>query len=213
MLCWHSRASKRLQSRETTVRRRITRREVVAGSLNLAFVGETKTAYAAGDRGAWAGKRVLIAYHSRTDHTATVARILQEQTGGDLVEIETTDPYPDDYDTLVAQNVMEQEASFLPPLRTEVDNIRTYDLVLIGSPIWNVRLTPPVRSFLSRHDLSGKAVAPFVTYIVSRLGRTREDLAEVAPQARLIEGLAVLGEDAERAGSAVDRWLINVQHQ
>jgi flavodoxin len=171
------------------------------------------SAHAAGDRAAWAGKRILIAYHSRTGHTATVARILQEQTGGDLFEIVPAEPYPEDYDALVAQNVKEQQANHLPPLRTDVAAIRSYDLIFIGSPIWNVRLTPPVRSFLSRHDLSGKAVAPFVTYIVSRLGRTREDVAEAAPQARIIDGLAVLGEDAERAESIVNQWLSDVQNQ
>jgi flavodoxin len=139
-----------------------------------------------------------------------VAEIIHARTGGELAEIETVEPYPDDYDALVAQNVEEQRSGFLPPLRTHIDNIGDYDIVFVGSPLWNVRLTPPVRSFLSDHDLAGRMVALFVTYIVSRLGRSREDIAEIAPHARILDGLAVLGEEAAQAESAVADWLTAV---
>jgi hypothetical protein len=46
-----------------------------------------------------------------------------------------------------------------------------------------------------------------VTYIVSRLGRAREDIAEIAPDATILEGLAVPGEAAQRAEDAVAEWL------
>ena len=187
------------------------RREVVAGGLGLAIGGMMATLPAAAQD--WTGKRVLVVYHSRTGHTRTVAEIIHGRTGGDLVEIETVEPYPDDYDALVAQNVEEQRSGFLPPLRTRIDNIGDYDIVFVGSPLWNVRLTPPVRSFLSSHDLAGRTVAPFVTYIVSRLGRSREDIAEIAPDARILDGLAVLGEEAAQAESAVAEWLAAVPNQ
>lgn len=187
------------------------RREVVAGGLGLALGGLLATLPGAAQD--WTGRRVLVVYYSRTGHTRTVAEMIQRQTGGDLVEIETVEPYPEDYDALVAQNAAEQQANFLPPLQTRVDDIGTYDTVFVGSPLWNVRLTPPVRSFLSSHDISGLTVAPFVTYIVSRLGRSREDIEEIAPQARLLDGLAVLGEEAGQAEGAVSEWLATVQSQ
>ncbi len=154
-----------------------------------------------------------MVYYSRTGHTRTVAEMIERRTGGDLVEIETVEPYPADYDALVAQNVEEQQANFLPPLRTRIENIGDYDIVFVGSPLWNVRLTPPVRSFLAGHDLGGRVVAPFVTYIVSRLGRAREDIEEVAPRSRILDGLAVLGEEAEGADTAVTQWLAGIRNQ
>jgi flavodoxin len=187
------------------------RREVMAGGLGLAIGGMVSTVPTIAED--WTGKRVLVAYYSRTGHTRTVAQMIQRQTGGDLVEIETVEPYPDDYDALVAQNVEEQRSNFLPPLRTRIDKTAEYDIIFIGSPLWNVRLTPPVRSFLASHNLDGKVVAPFVTYIVSRLGRAREDIEEIAAQARVLEGLAVLGEDAQRAEPAVADWLAVVHGQ
>ncbi len=185
----------------------VGRRGVVAGGLGLAIGGIMPRLAKAQD---WSGKRVLVVYHSRTGHTRMVAQMIHAQTGGDLVEIEPVTPYPDDYDALVAQNVEEQRTGFLPPLQTKIADIGSYDIVFVGSPVWNVRLTPPIRSFLASHDLAGKSVAPFVTYIVSGLGRSRDDIAEVAPRARTLDGLAVLGEEAGQADKAVAAWLAAV---
>ncbi|TGQ34614.1 flavodoxin [Mesorhizobium sp. M00.F.Ca.ET.216.01.1.1] len=154
-----------------------------------------------------AGRKVLILYYSRTGHTRTVATQIHGLVGGDLAEIQTVEPYPDDYDALVAQNVEEQRSDYKPPLRTKIDNLGNYDVIFIGSPLWNVRLTPPVRSFLSSHDLSGKTIAPFVTYIVSGLGRSRRDIEELCPDATILDGLAILGEDATKAETKVQEWL------
>lgn len=186
-----------------------TRRRVIAGGLGLAMSAAMPRPAGAQE---WTGRKVLIVYHSRTGNTRTVAELVQRQTGGDLVEIETVEPYPTDYDALVAQNVEEQRSGFLPPLRTRIDTIADYDTVFVGSPLWNVRLTPPMRSFLSSHDLSNRRVAPFVTYIVSRLGRALDDIAEGAPGAEILEGLAVLGEEAGEAKAQVARWLATIQN-
>jgi len=175
------------------------------------FLSQRAHAQAAG--GTFENIRSLVAYYSRTGHTRTVANYLHALVGGDLVEIETVDPYPEDYDTLVALNVAQQESDYKPPLKTVIEQVPEYDLVFIGSPLWNVRLTPPVRSFLSRHDLSGKVVAPFVTYIVSGLGRSRQDIQDICPAARLLDGLAVLGEEATGAQTKVAEWLRNIRPQ
>lgn len=158
----------------------------------------------------WASRRVLVAYYSRTGHTRTIAEMIHARTGGDLVAIEPVVPYPENYDALVAQNVVEQQSGFLPPFKTQIEDIAQYDVVFLGSPLWNVRLTPPIRSFVSTHDLAGKMVAPFVTYIVSNLGRSHEDIAELAPDARILDGLAVLGDQASGADDTVAAWLTKI---
>ena len=187
------------------------RRQVMAGGLALA----AGAVLSSRSRAAliWANTKTLVVYYSRTGHTRTVAEMIQRQTGGDLVAIETLKAYPQDYDTLVAQNVAEQRSGYLPPLRTRIDDIASYDIVFVGSPLWNVRLTPPVRSFLASHDLAGRTVAPFVTYIVSGLGHARQDIAELAPHACVMEGLAVLGADATLAEGKVADWLATLTNR
>ena len=96
------------------------RREVLAGGVGLAIGGVMSGMARAQD---WTGRKVLVAYHSRTGHTRTVAEMVHRRTGGNLVEIVPVTPYPEDYDALVAQNVEEQQSGFLPPLTTRVGDI------------------------------------------------------------------------------------------
>jgi flavodoxin len=38
-----------------------------------------------------------------------------------------------------------------------------YDLIVVGTPVWNSRLTPAIRTYLKENDLSKKRVALFST--------------------------------------------------
>jgi flavodoxin len=182
---------------------------ILAIAIGRIFLMPTKI-HAQPATGVLGGRKVLVLYYSRTGHTRTVASQIHGLVGGDLIEIQKAEPYPGDCDALVARNAEEQRTGYLPPLRTTIDNIRDYDVVFIGSPLWNVRLTPPVRSFLSSHDLSGKVIAPFVTYIVSGLGRSRRDIEELCPGSTILDGLAVLGEDADEAKPMVSDWFARI---
>lgn len=89
----------------------VNRRHFIAGGTGLAGAALMTGSGAAEP---WSGKRVLVAYHTRTGHTRTVAEVILGLTGGDAFEIKPATPYPDDYDQLVAQNVEEQQSGFLP---------------------------------------------------------------------------------------------------
>ena len=43
--------------------------------------------------------KALIVYYSYSGNTRRIAQQIQKKTGGDLAEIRTVEPYPDDYDT------------------------------------------------------------------------------------------------------------------
>ena len=49
---------------------------------------------------------------------------------------------------------------------TEIEaskSINTYDLIIVGSPIWADKITPAIRTFLTKNGFSDKQVAFFVT--------------------------------------------------
>jgi multimeric flavodoxin WrbA len=64
---------------------------------------------------------------------------------------------------MVAQVVKENEAGFLPPLKTKVDSMDEYDVVFVGFPTRDMQMPPPIKSFLKNYDLRGKTVIPFNT--------------------------------------------------
>ena len=174
---------------------------VCAGGLSRLFAASPAFA-ATGE-----APRVLIVYYSFSGNTRALASLLQQRTGGDLVELEPVTPYPAEYRAVTEQAKRELESGFKPPLKTRIDNLAAYDVVLVGSPCWWGTIATPVITFLSENDLAGKTVAPFMTHGGSGLGRSVAHIRELCPRATVREGLAVNGGRAASAGKEADAWL------
>jgi flavodoxin len=153
------------------------------------------------------GKKILTLYYSLSGNTRELAKQIQAQVGGDLVELETVTPYPDDYNRTVDQAKKELEANYLPPLKTKLENLDSYDVIFLGSPNWWYTLAGPVRTFLSQNNLAGKTVAPFMTHGGGGFANSINDLKAFCPNATILEGLALSGGRAKNAQSDVKRWL------
>lgn len=165
-------------------------------------------------------KKVLIVYLSRTKNTKAVAEMIHQRVGGDLVELELIDPYPEHYRTTVDQVAHENATGFLPPLKTKIDNIEEYDVVFLGFPTWGMRLPPPVKSFLNQYSLSGKTVIPFNTNAGYGIGSSFETVKQLCPNSQVLDGFSAKG-GIERDGilyvmegdkevqlrAAVRKWL------
>jgi flavodoxin len=165
--------------------------------------------------------RTLLAFFSRpgenyyyggrkdlqVGNTEVLARMISELIDCDEHRIEAADPYPADYDATVRRNVEEQDADARPAIANPLASIEQYDVVLLGSPIWNVRAPMIMSTFTDSYDFTGKTVHPFVTYAVSGLGSTVGDYATSCPGARIGEGLPVRGEEVPQHRADVESWL------
>lgn len=181
-------------------------------------------------RGSQGQARVLVVYYSRpgenyyygdrmdldVGNTEVLADVISRRldelgVDHDVHRLEAVDAYPNDYDATVARNVREQDNDARPALVDPLDSIAPYDVVLVGSPIWNVRPPMLMHTFADTHDFTGKTVNPFVTYAVSGLGTAVEEYEAACPGADVGAGLAVRGETVrEDARSAVAEWLDSV---
>lgn len=138
-------------------------------------------------------EKVLIVYLSRTNNTKAIAEIIQRNVGGELVAIELEKPYPDNYQATVQQVSNENETGFLPPLKTNIDSIQKYDVIFIGFPTWGMKLPPPMKTFLTQHDLSGKTVIPFNTNAGYGIGTSFETIKQLAKNSKVSEGFEMKG--------------------
>lgn len=138
-------------------------------------------------------KKVLIVYLSRTKNTKAVAEIIRQNIGGDLVELVLQNPYPENYQQAVAQVAAENETGFLPPLKTKIDSIQRYDVVFIGFPTWGMQLPPPMKTFLTEYDLSGKTVVPFNTNAGYGLGSTIETVRSLCSNSNILPAYTTKG--------------------
>ncbi|TKC01545.1 flavodoxin family protein [Pedobacter cryotolerans] len=136
--------------------------------------------------------KILVLYLSRTNNTKTLAEFIHKNVGGDLVALELQNPYPQNYQAIVAQVAQENESGYLPALATKVD-VNKYDIIYFGFPTWGMQLPPPMKSFLKNNDLSGKTLIPFNSNAGYGIGSTFETIKSLAPKSKILEGFSTKG--------------------
>ena len=169
-------------------------------------------------------KKILIVYLSRTNNTKAIAEIIRNNVGGTLVALELEKPYPENYQATVQQIVKENETGYLPPLKTTIDSIEKYDVVFLGFPTWDMKMPPPMKSFLHQYNLSGKTVIPFNTNAGYGVGSGFQTVKELCPDSKVLDGFETKGgierdsvyfvikdEKAKEAEAEVKKWLQNIK--
>ena len=149
----------------------------------------------------------LVAYLSRSGNTRVVAGQIARANRADLFEIVPAQPYPDDYRQIVDQAKRESDAAFEPPLKQAVSDIGRYRTVFLGFPIWGMTAPPPIRSFLSGHDLSGKTLVPFITHGGYGVGQSLSVIAQRARGARIADAFVMQADQERDTLERVTRWL------
>ena len=152
--------------------------------------------------------KVLIAYFSHSfGNTRQIAHMIQKETGGDIFEIKPKTPYTKVHKGVVAQTRKEIDAGFKPELVAMPEKLDEYDVIFVGTPNWWNTMAPPVATFLSNHDFSGKTLVPFTTHGGSGLGRYPEDMKKLCPKANFLEGETFSRNSIPDSGDAVAKWI------
>ncbi|MFH1294805.1 MAG: flavodoxin family protein [Candidatus Aenigmatarchaeota archaeon] len=99
--------------------------------------------------------KTLVVYHSRTGNTRKVAERIARALKADLDEIVDKSPKKGMF-MLGMSAFFNMKAS----IETKKDS-SSYDLVVIGTPVWAGRVCPPVKTYISKNTF--KRVAFFCT--------------------------------------------------
>jgi flavodoxin len=157
------------------------------------------------------GKKILIVYFSHSGNTRALAAQIKQATGGDLFEIVPAVAYPADYNTVVEQAKKEINNNHRPPLKNKPENVAAYDIIFVGSPNWWSTIAPPVATFLSNCDLSGKTVIPFCTHGSGGQANLFKDIAKLCPAATVLDGLPIRDRSVKSANDDVLKWLRKIE--
>jgi len=165
----------------------------------------------------------LVLYFSRTGeqyvvgvidkgNTAIVAEMIAEQTGADLFEVlPADDHYPMTYDALTDVAKQEQNDNARPAYSGELPNLDGYSRIFIGAPVWWGDWPMIMYTVFENNDFSGKTLIPFSTHEGSGLSGFDNKLQSACPDAEVLKGLAVRGNDAqndqENVRKSVGSWL------
>jgi flavodoxin len=105
--------------------------------------------------------KTLVVYYSLTGKTRLVAQTIAEALQATLVEIEERRPVPIPFVYLSGSFwAFMNWGSKTKPI--DVD-LKQYERIFIGSPMWAYRPAPAINSFIYRTSLEGRSVIPFFT--------------------------------------------------
>jgi flavodoxin len=159
----------------------IGRRSALKAGLAAALAAAAPRMALAQDAGA--GQR-LVVFLSRSGNTRVLAGALARRYGADLFELRPHDPWPENYEEMVAWARALSASDVDVPLAETLPGIDGYQTVFLGFPVWSTDLPAVTRSFLRSHDLSGKTVVPFITYGSSGAGSSMRTVRALAPDAQ-----------------------------
>lgn len=108
--------------------------------------------------------RILVAYYSRSGGTAAVARRIAEHWSGN-VDIEEIFDRADRRGVLgwlrcAVDGVAARKATIL----TSYNDVASYDLVIVGTPVWASAVSSPVRTYLANARGKTRRIAFFLTH-------------------------------------------------
>ncbi len=105
--------------------------------------------------------KTLVVYYSYTQKTAWVAKAIAAELKADIRPIEDL-KRPSMFRAFVAGGfaAMKGKTWDLKPMDL---NLKDYDMIYVGSPVWANAPAPPLNTFLENTEFSGKKVAVFVT--------------------------------------------------
>ena len=155
------------------------------------------------------GATPTVTYKGQTlGATQYLATLVQEQTGADLQRITVADDhYPVDYNAL-ADMAKEERDNNIHPALTSTHDLREYQNIIIGMPVWWYTMPMPMFSFFDQVDLGGKNVYIFTTHAGSGLNNNPSRVKEVEPDANVsTNGLAISGSQMTGSPAAITKWL------
>ena len=166
------------------------------------------------------GKKILVAYFSRTGeqysvgfitkgNTEIIAEIIAAKTGADLFEIKPAeDKYPAGYSDLTKYSKKEMQNNERPEIAGDVKNFADYGTIFIGYPVWWGDKPMPVYTFIEKHDFKDKTIVPFATHEGSGFCGT-QGMAKTG--AKVLKGIGIYGHvaqnDRKKAEKQVSEWL------
>ena len=147
-----------------------------------------------------------------TDNTEgnlqVMAQVIRDKIGADVFHILMNQPYDPDYSAMLPTAINQMENKDWPALQAKIENLADYDVIYLGTPVWNGMLPPAMHTFFAENDLSGKTIVPFGINLGSGFGRIIDEIKELAPNATVTDGFTINASTAnDKVKSDFLTWL------
>lgn len=145
---------------------------------------------------------------NETGNIQVMVQALAERTGADVHPIIVENLYAAEYTEMHDGAIEEQRQNAVIPLRTAVENMEQYDVIYLGTPIWEAALPQPVVTFLFQHDFSGKTIILFGINLGSGFGGMARQIQELCPNAQVADYFTISARTSnDETRSRFANWL------
>ncbi len=155
----------------------------------------------------------LVVYFSATGTTAKVARMIADITDCTLYEIVPQQPYTSDdlnWNNRQSRSSVEMNnPKSRPALKETKMNIRDYNVIFIGYPIWWDQAPRIINTFIESHDLEGKTLIPFATSGGSGINNSVKELKKTYPNLEWQNGKLLNGSSR----SDIQNWVNGITNK
>lgn len=144
---------------------------------------------------------ILVAYFSATGRTEALANEIAVLTGGRLWQIEPMEPYTEqdlDYRNPESRSSKEYKKQDERPTIKMCTDLRPYDVIFIGYPIWWNEAPRIIMSWFDNNILEGKTIIPFATSGGSGIENSVTVLRRVYPDVKILDGICFTKSDLPR---------------
>lgn len=167
-------------------------------------------------------KDILIVYFSRAGynypndyltigHTAVMGSYIKDYTGGTIYEIVPVVAYPEDYEEMKIVSQRETANNERPAIKDPLENLDSYKIVFVGSPIWYGAPPMIMRTFYETYDLSDKIIVLFGTHAGSGISSCTTLARQYFPNAEMLESFGINGQSVNSSRKEVETWLERIE--
>ena len=134
----------------------------------------------------------LVAFFSASGQTKSAAEEIAKLLNCDIYEIKPKQKYSGkdlDWNIKDSRSTIEcKNRACRPELADKNANISNYDTILIGFPVWWYLAPNIILTFLESYDFTGKKIIIWGTSWSSKMGKTMEEIRNIAKGANVVEG-------------------------
>ena len=133
----------------------------------------------------------LVSYFSYSGITRRAAKILAENNGASLFELQPELPYTDEdvnWRNDTSRNVLEYKDKTSRPAIRELPDLKDVDEIWIGYPIWWYTHPRIINTFFDRADLKGKKIHLFATSSSTGIEGSLQELKATYPELDIADG-------------------------
>lgn len=165
----------------------------------------------------------LIVYYSFTNNVHTIVSDLQTQIEADVLRVEPSEDgidyaannYAIGSALISAIRNNPDDASSYPDIRTTIDNLDEYDVIIVATPLWWSNMAAPMQTFLFRYgdQMAGKHIGLIVSSASSGISGVEADAERLIPEGNFMaSSLWIRSSQTSNCHAMIAEWLEEINY-